>query len=182
MHGGRSAGSPQGETRAGRAARNLEALNMIFRNSSRRPGAVSVKMSLGTRCGVEGAPRGPRRQPRQLRQRACAPWLVGWFSTRRSACGPPGTGFKSHGQVKPKPKHSTWRGCVELEPRPTAWNRARSALAAKTTTPSPPARACSVGGRPVLHRAKRARATRHRLRKLWIRCFKAAAAGLAQYR
>ena len=36
----------------------------------------------------------------------------------------------------------------------------QAALATKTTTPGPPARACSMGGQPVLHEAKRARAVR----------------------
>ena len=59
---------------------------------------------------------------------------------------------------------------------------ARPALAAKTTTPSPPARACSVGSRSVLHGAKRARATRRGIRKRRLRCFEAAAADLARCR
>ena len=61
---------------------------------------------------------------------------------------------------------------VKKEPRPTAWGGARPALAAKTTTPSLPARACSVGGRPVLHGAKRARAARHGTRKPWSFAFR----------
>ena len=72
-----------------------------------------------------------------------------------------GTGFGRYGHKGSKPKHPTWRGCVEVEPRPTAWDGARSALAANKTTPSPPARACSVGDWPLLHRAKRARAAGH---------------------
>ena len=146
---GRSAGSPRCEARAGRAPRDSNAVITTFRSRSRRPGAVSVKKSLGQRRGVERATRWPRRQPRQVRQRARAPWAVGRFSTGRSARGPRGTGFRSFGHEVSKPQPPTWRGVGEEEPRPTAWGGARPALAAKTTTPSPPARACSVGGRPV---------------------------------
>ena len=92
---GRSAGSPRGEARAGRAARDSKALVTTCRSRSRRPGAVSVKKSLGQRRGVERAPRWLRRQPRQVRQRARAPWAFGRFSTGRSARGPRGTGFRS---------------------------------------------------------------------------------------
>ena len=102
--------------------------------------------------------RWPRRQPRQVRQRARAPWAVGRFYTRRSTRGPRGTGFKHCGHEVPKPQSPTWRGVGAEEPRPTAWGGARTALAVKTTTPNPPARACSVGSRPVLHGAKRTRA------------------------
>ena len=88
---GPSAGSPPGETRAGCAARVSNAVATMPRSLCRRPGAVSVRKSLGQRR--EGRP--------------------------------------------------------------------RPALAAKTTVPSSPARACSEGGRPVLHRAKRARVPQH---------------------
>jgi hypothetical protein len=57
---------------------------------------------------------------------------------------------------------------------------ARPALAAKTTTPSPPARACSVGGRPVVHGMQRAKAARHGFRTLRSREFEAAANDLAR--
>ena len=150
-----------GRSARGPRATGFESLITTFRSRSRRPGAVSVKKSLGQRRGVERAPRWPRRQPRQVRQRARAPWAVGRFSTGRSARGPRATGFESYGHDVSKPQPPTWRGVGEEEPRPTAWGGARPALAAKTTTPSPPARACSVGGRPVLHGAKRARAARH---------------------
>ena len=145
---GRSAGSPRGEARAGCAPRKSNAVVTTFESRSRRPGAVSVKKSLGQRRGVERAARWPRRQPRQVRQRARAPWAVGRFSTGRSARGPRATGVERCGHDVSKPQPPTWRGVGEEEPRPTAWGGARRALAAKTTTPSPPARACSVGGRP----------------------------------
>ena len=63
-----------------------------------------------------------------------------------------------------------------------AWGGARSALAAKTTTPSPPARMCSVAEWPVLHCTKSARAVRHRAIKAWPRGSEAAAIGLARCR
>ena len=44
------------------------------------------------------------------------------------------------------------------------------------------ARTCFVGGRLVLHRAKRAPAARHETRELLLRRFEAAAADLAQCR
>ena len=158
---GPSAGSPRGEARAGRAPRESNAAVTTSRNCSRRPGAVSVKKSLGQRRGVERAARWPRRQPRQVRQRARAPWAVGRFSTGRSARRPRATGFERGGNDVLKLQPPTWRVVGEEEPRPTAWDGARRALAAKTTTPSPPARTCSVGRRLVLQGARRARAARH---------------------
>ena len=65
------------------------------------------------------------------------------------------------------PQPTTSRGDGEEEPRPTAWGGAHPALAVKTTTLSPQARACSVAGGPVLHGVKRLRAARHRIRKLY---------------
>ena len=68
-----------------------------------------------------------------------------------------------------KPQPPTWCGVDEEGPRPTAWGGACPALAAKTTTPSSPARTCCVGVRLVLHGAKRARVARHGMRKLQLR-------------
>ena len=42
-------------------------------------------------------------------------------------------------------------------------------------------RVCSVGGRPILHRAKSARAARHGIRTQWPRPFEACAADLSRY-
>ena len=75
-----------------------------------------------------------------------------------------------------------WRGVGAEEPRPTAWGRVRPALAVKTTTPSPPAHACSVGGRTVLHGPKRARAARHGVWALGSRRFNITTADLARCR
>ena len=50
--------------------------------------------------------------------------------------------------------------------------------ARETTTPSPPACACSVGGWPVFHEAKRARTVLHRSQRRWPIRFEAAAADL----
>ena len=136
-----------------------------FRSRSRRPGAVSVKKSLGQRRGVERARVGREDNHAKSASAQRAPWAVGRFSTGRSARGPRATGVERCGYDVSKPQPPTWRGVGEEEPQPTAWGGARRALAAKTTTPSPPARACSVGGRPVLHGAKRARAARHGSRK-----------------
>ena len=157
---GRSTVSLRREARAGRTAQKLNATATAFRSRSRRPVAVSVKRSLGQWCGVERAPRWPRRQPRQVRQRTRAWWAIGRFSTDRTALGPRDTGFQYCGQVAPKPQPLIWRSLGEQEPRLTTWDGARPALATKTTTPSPPVRAYSVGGRPVLHGAQRARAAR----------------------
>ena len=88
--------------------------------------------------------------------------------------GPCGTAFESYSHEDSKPQPPIWRGCVEVlkwSPRPTAWGGARSALAAKISTSSPPARASSVGGPLVLHRAKRARTARHGSQALWVRRF-----------
>ena len=158
---GRSAGSLQGEVRPSRAAQDSKAMVKTLRNRSRRPVALSVQKSLGTWRGVERAPRWPRRQPRQVRQRTRALWAVGWISTGRSARWPRATEFGSirYGILKPQPR--TWRGVGEEEPRPTAWGGACPALTATTTTPSPPARTCSVSGRLILHWVKRAGAAPH---------------------
>ena len=179
---GRSAGFPRGEARTGRAARGAEALVTRLRTRGRRPGAVSVQRSLGQQRGVERVARWPRRQPRQVRQRACAPWAVGRFSTGRSAHGSRDTVLRICGHDAPKPQPSAWHGVGAEEPWPTAWGGARRALAAKTTTPSPPARVCSVAGWPVFHGAKRARAVRHGARKPWSQGFEPAAVGLARCR
>ena len=162
----RSAGSPRGEGRAGRATRKLNAMVMFLRSISRRPVAVSVKKSLGQWLGVERASRWPRRQPRQVRQRARAWWAIGRFSTDLSALGRRDTGFEDGSQVASKPQPLTWRSLGEQEPRLTTWGGARPALTTKTTTPSPPVRAYSVGGRLVLHGAQRARAARHGIQRM----------------
>ena len=154
------------QARAGREAQEPKAMVAKLQNRSRRPGAVWLKNSLGQRRGVERAPYWPRRQPRQVFQRARAPWADGRSATRRSARGPRGPGVGSYGRGVSKPQPPTWRGVGEEEPRPTAWGGARPALAAKTTTPSPPARTCSVGGLLVIHGANRAGGTRHGIRKV----------------
>ena len=158
---GRSAGSARGEALAGRAARKWYASITSLRSRSRRPVAVPVKNSLGQRRGMVRAPLWPQIQPRQVRQRARAPWAFGRLSTGRSARGPRGTSVERYGHVALNPQSPTCHGVGEEQPRPMAWGGARPALATKTTTPSPPVRACTVGRRPVLHGAKLARAARH---------------------
>ena len=59
--------------------------------------------SLGTRCGMERAPRWLQRQPFKVRQRACAPLTVGRFSTGQSARGPRGTGLGSYAREHATP-------------------------------------------------------------------------------
>ena len=145
----------------GRAPRDSETSITTFRSRSRRNVAVVVMKSLVQWRGMERAPIWMRRQPCQVRQRARAQCAVGRPSSRRSPRGPHATACTNFCCVVPRPQPPTWSGVVEEGPRPTAWGGALPALAAKTTTPSPPARACSVGGRPVLHEAKRARAARH---------------------
>ena len=148
------------QARAGRKAQDPEAMAPEPQSRSRRPGAVWLKNSLGQRRGVERAPHWPRRQSRQVFQRARAPWADGRSATRRSARGPRGPGVGSYGRGVSKPQPPTWRGVGEEEPRPTAWGRACSALGAPTITPSPPTSASSVGGQPVIHGARGGRAAR----------------------
>ena len=157
----------------------VKAITNPSQRRCRRRDAVSLKKSLGQRRGVERAPRWPRRQQRQIRQCARAPWAVGRFSTGRSARGPRGIRFEVCCHISSKPQPPTWRGVGEEEPRPTAWGGARPTLAAMSTTPNLPARACSVGDWLVLHGAKRARAARHRIGRLLSHGFEAAAADLA---
>ena len=127
------------------------------RSRSRRPDAVAVRRSLGQRTVDERVASWSRQQPSP--QRAVrTPWAVSRFSTGRRARGPRATESKSFGYGGLKPQPPTWRGVVREEPRTTVCGKARPALAAQTTTPSPPARTCSVGGRLVIYGAKRARA------------------------
>ena len=158
---GWSVGPPRGKARMGRAARDSEAVVTRFRSRSRPPGTVSVRKSLGQRGRVETVARWPRRQPRQVRQRASAPWPDGRFSTAQRAHGPCSTKLVRSGHEAPKPQPSAWRGVGAKEPWPITWDGTRRSLAATTATPSPPAHVCSVAGRSVLHGAKRARAVRH---------------------
>ena len=104
---GQSASSLRGEARAGRAARGPKAVATRLRNRRRCPGAVSVKNNLRQRRGVERVACWPRRQPRQVRHSARAPWAVGRFSTERSARGPHGTGFECCGHDASKPQPPT---------------------------------------------------------------------------
>jgi len=122
------------------------------------------------------------RQPRQVHQRARAPWAVGRFSTGRSACEPRSLRFGSYGHDVSKPQPPSMLSVAEEKPRPMMWGGAHPALAAKTTTPSPPARTCSVGCRLGFHGAKRAWAAHHRIRQLSLRHSEAAAADLARCR
>ena len=141
----------------GRSARvsratGVKQMTTTFRSIRRRPGTVPAKISLGQRRRVGRAAPRPQTQPRQVRQQARAPWVVGWFSTWRSASGLCATRAKGGGRYVLKPQPPAWRGVGEEEPRPTAW---------KKTTPSPPASEYSVGRRLVLHEAKRPRVAQH---------------------
>ena len=179
---GRSAGFPRGEARAGSATQELNAMATTIQSHSRRPGAMSVKKSLDQRRGVERVVRWQRRQRHQVRQRAHAPWAVGRFSTRRSARGSRSSGVKRGIRDALQPQPPTRRDVGEEKPRPTAWSGARRALATKTTTPSTPARTCSVGRRPVLYEAKRAWVAQLRSQARYPRRPAAAAADRARCR
>ena len=177
---GLSAGSPRGDACAGRAARDSEAVTTRCTSQCLRPGAVSVQRSLGQLRGVERVARWPRRQPRQVRNALRVSVDSRPISTRRSARGPHATGFGSIDYEVYIRLPPTWRGVGAEARRPTAWDGARRLLAAKTTTTSAPARACSVGVRPVSHRTKCARAARHGTQTLWQRNFEAASAVLVR--
>ena len=135
-----------------------------------------------SRRGMERVARWPRRQPRQVRQRARTLRAVGWFSTGRSARGPSATELGSIRYSILKPQPPTWRGIGAEEPWHMAWGGACPALTATTTTTSPLARACSVSGRLILPWVKRAGAATHSIQKLWLRPFEATAADLARCR
>ena len=122
----------------------------------------------------------PRRQPRQVGERARALWAVGRFSTGGGVQGARGREIGSCGYEASSPLPPTWRGVDAKELLPAAWGGLRPALGTKTTTPSPPARAGFMGGRTVLHGAKRARAARHGVRTLWPRNSHPTAAVLAR--
>ena len=88
---------------------------------------------------MERVARWPQRQPRQVGQRTRAPQAVHRFSTGRSVRGPCATGVNQGNHETSKLPSLTWRGVVEEEPRPTAWDGARRALSrednhAKTTS------------------------------------------------
>ena len=136
----------------------------------RRPSANGVEWSAA--CW-------PRRRPRQVRQRARAPWAVGRFSTGRRVRGPRGTGFGSCSHEVHIPLPLYWRSVGVEKPRPMAWGGARRALAEKATTPSPPARAGPLGSQTDFHEPKRARAARQGIQTLWPRGTEAAVADLA---
>ena len=152
-----------------------------FRSHSHRPGAVSVKKSLGNGVGWSAPALAAKiTTPRSL-ARAC---FVGCRPARygASARGPRATGFVSFGHIGSKPQPPTWHSASDEKPQPTAWDGARPVLAEQATTPSPPARARSVGGRSVLHGAMRIQAVRHGIGKLWPAPFEAAAVDLARCR
>ena len=182
VHRGRSVGYLRGDARAGFAAQLPEAIAAKARSHSRLPGEIGLNWSLGQRRGMQRAPRWLRRQPRQVRQRACAPWAMGRFSAGRSARGPLATELNSFGYKVSKPQPPTWRGVGDDKSRHTVWDGSVPGVGPKTTTLSPPARACSVGGRPVLHGATRARVAQHRIRNLQSHQFEAAAADLTRSR
>ena len=144
---GRSAGSPQVEVRSSRAAQESQAISKKLRNRIRRPVALSVQKSLGTWRGMERLALAAKTTTPSPTARAysVSGWLILYWVKR--AGGRP-TQFKGFGYGLLKPQPTTWCGVGEEDPRPTAWAGARPALTAKTTTPSPPARACSVDGLP----------------------------------
>ena len=179
---GRSAGSPRGESRAGRAAQELNAVVIIFRSRSCRPGALLVRRSLSQRRGDERVTRRLQRQPRQFRQCARAPWTVGRFYTGRSARGQRAMGFNRGDHEALKPQLPILRRVGEERPRPMTWGGARRALATKITSPSPTASGSSVGRWPVVQGAMRAWAARRGTQRRWRRRFEAAAADLARCR
>ena len=105
----------------GCAARKLNAVIMLLRSRSRRPVAVSVKKSLGQWRRVVHALRWPRRQPRQVRQCARAPWAV-WpvlHGAKLARAARHGIRKLLPGRLKPQPL--TWRGVYEQEPRQRRW-------------------------------------------------------------
>ena len=173
--------TPRGEGRVGRTALNLKGVATSGRSRSRQPVAVLIKIDLRQRLGVERAPRWERRQPRQLRQRACAPWAVGRFSTGRSSRGPRGTGPEGCVHVNAKLQPPTWRDFNEDTPRPTAWGGARPALPRWQRRQPRQVRQCSMSGRPVLHGAKLALAARHWTCRVWPPRARATAAYLARF-
>ena len=155
-------------------------MTMKYRRCRRRPGEVSLKKSLGHGVGWSASCVNQRRQPRQVSQRTRAPWAVGWFSMGRSARGSRATGIKRDtttyrsrsrrpGAVSAKRSLGQRSGLKRVPRKP-----------AMTTTPRPPARACFVGGWPVLYEAKRARAVRYESQRQWELRFEAAAADLAR--
>ena len=162
--------------------RSRKQLVADLQSHNRRPGAVSLKKSLGQRRWVERARHWQRRQPRQVCQRARV--LHGQMA------GPPrGEARANRAAHESNAMAVTFRGrchrrgAVSLK-KSLGQRRGmeRPVLATQTTTPSLPARACSMGGWPVRLEANRARAARLRSRKLWSRRFEAAAADLARCR
>ena len=180
---GRSAGSPWGGARAGRVPRDEKALLTAFRSRSRRPGAVSVKRSLGQRRGVERAPRWPQRQSRQARstQYVLCGRSAGYPSdlarARRAPRGYNGTTLTVRSRSRQPGAESVKRGLANV----VRWSAPR--VGRENNHAKCAARiAWSVGGRLVFHGEKRARAARHGTRRLRLRRFEAAAAVLARCR
>ena len=164
---GPSDGSPWGEARVGRVPRESNAVASTFRSRSRRPVAVSVKKSLGQQRRVERVVRWPQRRPRQVRQRAYTPWAIGRCSTGRSAHG---SRCMEVGRGRPMLRSHSHRPGAALVRKSLSHRRGVERVARwprRQPRPSPSARACSMGRRQVLHRAKRARAARHGARRQW---------------
>ena len=110
---GRSADYPRGDAHAGRALRGLNASYTLVRSRNRRPGRVLVKKSLDRRRGLKRAPRWLRKQPRQVRQRARAPWASSRFFMGQSAHGTRGTAFRGCGHAVRN--HSRRPGAVSVK-------------------------------------------------------------------
>ena len=155
-----SAGSPRGEARAGRTARESNTVIKTSRRPCCQPVKVLVRSSPGRRRGEKRAPRWPTTQPRQVCQRARAQWAVGRFSTGRKVRGMRATAFERNNQDLSNVVPLTCFSVCAVEPQPTAWGGACSALSRNTTTPSPrcSARAPWAVGR--FSTGKKARGTR----------------------
>ena len=98
---------------------------------SRRPGGVSLKERFGQRCGWSA----PRVGCADNHAKSASAFVL----RGRSAGSPQGEAragrtaqslFKSYNHEDAKPQPPSWRGCIDVEPRPTAWDGARSALPA----------------------------------------------------
>ena len=138
----RSAGPPRGEARPTRAARDSDVVPAASQTQCRRRGSESVKRSLGQGAGWTmtrvGRKANHAKSASARALRVGRPVSNGAKRARAVRHGP-----RSCKNVAPKPQPSAWNGVGAEGPWPTAWDGACRALAAKTTTPSPPVRVAS---------------------------------------
>ena len=153
---GQPAGSPWREARAGRTARDPDAVATRLRSRSRRPGAVSVRKSLSQRRGWERPLRWPRdHHAESASARVLRGHLAGspWDEARA------GRRARSSNDMAERLRSRSRRPGAESMKMSLSQRRERSMPRVDCENhhaKSPSACVCSVDSRPDLHGANRA--------------------------